>query len=617
MRLEGDDALYGGAHLAVGQGPQAGFVEDHAWCDSVNANAVRSQTCRQVHGQSDQRVLADPVDTAGHERSSGGDVHDPPPASRNHGRGCRLAAHERSQTRQADVAIVGAGIAGLTLAARLRRHNLRVVILESGGREQSEETHPLNRTIQLGDAYSGATRGRFRCLGGTSTRWGGALIPFSEHDLSARPYLGLAGFPVEPNAINRYLGEVENLFGLDTGSYDQEFVSMVGAEQDIPVGDADFLTRFAKWPAFGKRNVAAVFSKLIAQDKNLEVWINATATAFAVDDANRRIRSVVATCKSGETITVSASAVVLCAGAIETTRLLLLMDNQYNNRIFQNCGALGCFFNDHISLPVAEINAHQVDGLNRLAGLRFCGSTMRSLRFELSPVLQERERVGNGFAHISFKTEKPTGFDVLRQVLRSRQRGERNRSASLLLDVLGNIPYFAKLGYWRLAHQQLLWPVPAMYELHFVAEQLPRQENCITLSSSEKDHFGLPFAAIRWRVTDQDFYTFEVFKQYFDKFWKRHQLDVIGRLDWVDTFSEQRLASVESADVFHPGGSARMGVDGRAAVVDSNLLSFEIGNLWIASTSVFPSGGGENPTLMLMLFTLRLGDHLGRKLKSA
>jgi choline dehydrogenase-like flavoprotein len=60
-----------------------------------------------------------------------------------------------------------------------------------------------------------------------------------------------------------------------------------------------------------------------------------------------------------------------------------------------------------------------------------------------------------------------------------------------------------------------------------------------------------------------------------------------------------------------------MGVDGRAAVVDSNLLSFEIGNLWIASTSVFPSGGGENPTLMLMLFTLRLGDHLGRKLKSA
>jgi choline dehydrogenase-like flavoprotein len=33
-------------------------------------------------------------------------------------------------------------------------------------------------------------------------------------------------------------------------------------------------------------------------------------------------------------------------------------------------------------------------------------------------------------------------------------------------------------------------------------------------------------------------------------------------------------------------------------------------NLSVLSTSVFPAGGGANPTLTLMLFALRLGDRL-------
>ena len=55
-----------------------------------------------------------------------------------------------------------------------------------------------------------------------------------------------------------------------------------------------------------------------------------------------------------------------------------------------------------------------------------------------------------------------------------------------------------------------------------------------------------------------------------------------------------------------------MGSDGRSAVVDQNLRTFAISNLWISSTSVFPSGASANPTLMLMLFSMRLADHLKR-----
>jgi choline dehydrogenase-like flavoprotein len=512
---------------------------------------------------------------------------------------------------ETDVVIVGAGIAGLVLATRLRRSGIRVAVLESGGREQAADTHPLNRTVQLGAAYSGASHGRFRCLGGTSTRWGGALIPFMEHDLAARPYLGLPGFPIGIASLQPHLAEAEDLFGLNGGSYEEEFVRQIGVTKFVPTSDPEFNVRFAKWPPFKKRNVATLFKSSVERDQGLEIWINSTATKFDVNAANGRIVSVTGSSEGYKSISIAAKHVVICAGAIESTRLLLLLDRQHGNKIFSDCNALGRFFNDHISMSVAKIRAKQIVRLNRMAGFRFVGSAMRSLRFELSAAAQEQACVGSAFGHISFKTENETGFDALRNLLRSLQRS-KNIPLGPLAAAFRDVPYLAKMALWRLIYRQLLWPVPAAYELHVVAEQLPRADNYITLAS-ENDCFGLPLAAVRWQIERQDVTTFAVFKRRFDGFWNKHGLRDIGELEWtVDP--EGAIGRLENADVYHPGGSTRMGTDRREAVVDANLRCFGVTNLWVASTSTFPSGGGENPTLMLILFTMRLADHLSRHL---
>jgi choline dehydrogenase-like flavoprotein len=513
-----------------------------------------------------------------------------------------------------DVLIVGAGIAGLILAVRLRRASIRVAVIESGGREQVSETHPFNRVLQLGDAYSGASKGRFRCLGGTSTRWGGALIPFVDQDLSARPYLGLPGFPINPIEIRRYLPDIETVFELDSGSYEEDFVDKIAARKYIPIGDPDFKTRFAKWPAFKSRNVAVLFRTQIEADADLQVWINATAIRFELNKENGRLQSVTGGCGNDRTVTVRARHFAICAGAIESTRLLLLLDREYNGRIFEGCNALGRFFNDHISVFMARIRAKQVTKLNRMAGFRFVGTTMRSLRFELSAIAQERERIGNAFAHVSFKTEAGTGFDALREFLRSLQRSGRV-SPSLLVDVLRDLPYLAKLGFWRARYNQLAWPVPATYELHVVAEQMPRADNYITLAS-EIDTFGLPLGAINWRVSAEDLSTFSVLKRCIDQFWTRQGLQSIGDLDWAYDAEDSSREQLSHSDVYHPGGSTRMGTNRSSAVVTSDLRLFEIPNLWVASTSVFPTGGGENPTMMLMAFTMRLADRLSGRLEN-
>lgn len=519
-----------------------------------------------------------------------------------------LASQNPDSSQSTDVLIIGGGIAGLLLAVKLRDRKLRVVVLESGGREQKDDLHPLNRVVLLGDNYRGASHGRFRCLGGTSTRWGGALIPFLEEDMQARPHLGLPAWPIGMEAVTPYMPEIEALFGLDAATDDD--VPNIGT--GFPIGDRDFVARLAKWPSFKNRNVGTLFKSRIEGDPNLTVWINATAARFELDEAANQLRSVTARHQNGNSVKIAAKHNVVCAGAIESTRILLLLNHQYGDRVFGQSNALGRFFHDHISAPLATIKAKDVGALNRMAGFRFVGKTMRSLRFELSPSTQTREGVASAFGHISFQSEKPTGFDALRDFLRGTQHQGRIRPA-LALRILRDIPYLVKAGYWRYAHQQLYWPTPAKYELHIAAEQLPRSSNQITLSQ-EKDIFGLPLAAIRWKIESSDCTVFSTYLRLFEKYWKRTGLEKIGGLEMLvprDTLSAADIS--HGGSIYHPGGSTRMGSDGESAIVDNNLRTFAVSNLSVASTSVFPSGASANPTLMLMLFTMRLADHLAEQ----
>jgi choline dehydrogenase-like flavoprotein len=60
----------------------------------------------------------------------------------------------------------------------------------------------------------------------------------------------------------------------------------------------------------------------------------------------------------------------------------------------------------------------------------------------------------------------------------------------------------------------------------------------------------------------------------------------------------------------HHLGTTRMSNDPRQGVVDADCKVHDVDNLYIASSSVFPTYSASNPTLNLIALTLRLGDHL-------
>ena len=73
----------------------------------------------------------------------------------------------------ATVCIIGAGVAGITMARELERFGIDTCVLESGGMEPDAATRDLARGESVGLDYQFADGCRGRFLGGSSNCWGG------------------------------------------------------------------------------------------------------------------------------------------------------------------------------------------------------------------------------------------------------------------------------------------------------------------------------------------------------------------------------------------------------------------------------------------------------------
>jgi choline dehydrogenase-like flavoprotein len=57
-------------------------------------------------------------------------------------------------------------------------------------------------------------------------------------------------------------------------------------------------------------------------------------------------------------------------------------------------------------------------------------------------------------------------------------------------------------------------------------------------------------------------------------------------------------------------GGTRMAANPGQGVLDAHFRVHGLDNLFVASCSVFPTGGSSNPTLTLMQLTLRLAERI-------
>jgi choline dehydrogenase-like flavoprotein len=125
-----------------------------------------------------------------------------------------------------------------------------------------------------------------------------------------------------------------------------------------------------------------------------------------------------------------------------------------------------------------------------------------------------------------------------------------------------------------------------------------------------RDAFGLPRLRVDLRFSDIDTASVLRSHEIIDRELRRTG---IGRLDYAYP-EEERAAQVlaQSMDGYHQIGTTRMSDDPQSGVVDRDCRVHGTPNLFVASSSTFPTSGQANPTLLVAALSARLAGHLAR-----
>jgi len=143
------------------------------------------------------------------------------------------------------------------------------------------------------------------------------------------------------------------------------------------------------------------------------------------------------------------------------------------------------------------------------------------------------------------------------------------------------------------------------YPLEFNSEQTPLESSRITLGD-EVDSHGLRRVHIQWRMCAEDVDSacraFELLRETVNR-------NPGVRLDFDESQLRERMGNSMPLGGHHIG-TTRMAATARHGVVDSSSALFELPNLFVASSAVFPTNGHANPTLTIVALAVRLAAHL-------
>jgi choline dehydrogenase-like flavoprotein len=510
------------------------------------------------------------------------------------------------------VAVVGGGIAGILLAHRLTDDpDCRVLLLEAGGDGIEPAMQETYEADVVGLPYTGHTEGRFRAFGGSSLRWGGGMFPFRSIDFETREWVPYSGWPIQESDLSPHYRAVQQAMGLNELPFDGRFLAAVGA--DAPsFEDSALVYRFAKWAPFRMRNLAATLGRTLLGRKNLRLVRGATATSVELDPEGGEVGHLVLRLRDGTRVRAVARQYVVCGGGIESPRLLLASRSVAKEGVGNRHGVVGRYFQDHFSTFAGVFRPDDRKRFLQWAEPYFRQGTQHSMKLELADEAQRIRQVLNGHLHFVFEAPPDSGFAYVRSLLRRRQAGSKGlgrvppgRLAADMFDLV-------RLAWRSKAAGRRGAPRGCEFRVLIDTEQAPNPDSRLALTD-RLDAAGMPRLGIDWRSTDLEARTLQAVADTFDGECARLGL---GHVAWHPETRTQEWVQ-RTSDAYHHTGATRMGTDPRTSVVTRDLQVHGVHNLYVASGSVLPTNSGSGPTMTVMSLTLRLAEHLLRRLGDA
>jgi choline dehydrogenase-like flavoprotein len=541
----------------------------------------------------------------------------------------------RGTTVHADICVVGAGPAGITLALSLAGNGLHVVLLEAGERPQDPraQSHYEGEVVDE-RLHSPVHRFRLRGLGGSTSAWGGRCVPYDPIDFETRPFVPNSGWPISYEGLLPWYAKANTWVEAGRFAYDARTAlpnagpMLGGFESDIV--STHGLERFSCPTDFGKR-----YRKRLEAAPDVRVLTGAHCTHVRLDEQGRTVRRLDVATLSGNRFDVAAKATVLAAGGLETARLLLHSSDVVPQGIGNRSDVVGRYYQCHIAGNVGTLTVFGPPGHVRHGYEVADDGAYCRRRMSIDPALQRKHGLLNAVARLHFPriTDPAHGSGVLSGLFLARslisyEYGKRLHDgapvgaaavASHLLNIVREpIEIAGFVGHW-VRRRSLAWrKFPSVilpnrnnrFSLDVHCEQQPLASSRVQLAH-DADALGVRRLRVDWRYCRADVQsvsrTLELIAAELER-------TGVGRYDFNPDTLEDELMRYGAYGGHHIG-TARMGLDPASSVVDADCRLHDVDDLYVAGSAVFPTSSQANPTLTIVALALRLAHRLTQRLQ--
>jgi choline dehydrogenase-like flavoprotein len=515
----------------------------------------------------------------------------------------------------ADICIVGAGAAGITLATQLLPAGRDVCLVESGGFAPDAATQSLYDLESAGYPQRLDYMSRARYFGGSCNLWAGRSMALSPLDFERRDWVPHSGWPIPYAEVARYYPAASRILDLpDLDDTSGREVPARISEHERRIFNGNVLApTVSVWARKPKRFGAACKARFRAA-RNLRVLLNVSATRLITNEPGNAIDLIETSTLEGSRRTIRARQFVLACGGLENARLLLVSRDRHPDGIGNQHDLVGRFFMDHPRAVFGRIHVPAGCELPLLRGRPLRDGKLQ-LGIGLSSETQRRERLLNhyvtleeltsGYAEASYQSV----VQAMKVVLRRGHAGSRWDLARARLAEIPEMIYLLSPKelmphpiYRAYAAMRDLAPrrrLPKTYVAVYFCEQPPSPDSRATLIPNT-DRLGVPQMRLDWRI-DDSVRTSALRLQ--ELVAQQLRQTGIGQLEASD-------AELKFTDASHHMGTTRMGASPTQGVVDTDCRVHGMANLFVAGSSVFPCTGHANPTLTLVALSLRLARYL-------
>ncbi|CAH2599852.1 Glucose-methanol-choline (GMC) oxidoreductase:NAD binding site [Rhodovastum atsumiense] len=521
---------------------------------------------------------------------------------------------DSNTTLEADICIIGAGPAGITLAREFDGTPFRVLLLEGGDIKYDRASQSLYKGENIGLYYEDLDQTRSRYLGGSSNCWGGFCRPLDEHDFEVRDWIPNSGWPIKRDDLVPYYRRAQAMMHLGPFNYEastwENWVNrsearLIRFDRKRAV---NLVAQLSAPTRFGLQ-----YKDEIAQSRNISLYLNANVTEIETPGNGSQVTGLRVCVLNGRSFRAVANTYILATGGIETPRLLLASNRHQPCGVGNQHDLVGRYFMDHPRLRTGEIVFRDPEATRMFYdfNITFAGKiAARGVKlagfFGLTPETQQAERIGNTRCYVKscFVGDSPetrAALQLLFRALKGRA-SLRDRRASEIWNMISHLPHIAALA------AGISFKLPFLgrgFELETVVEPTPLPESRVMLGP-QRDRLGLPQVRVDWRLGDVEKRTFRRTQEILGEELARSGAGqiVLEAPQEKDTWPESLKGC------WHHMGTARMHTDPRSGVVDTDCRVHGMTNLYIAGSSVFPTCGMDMPTLTIVALALRLAEHL-------